>query len=119
MCAANYYVPKDMRDMAFMDMEIPLGYGASMWQPKLEARTVQELHLGRNDKVLEVGHRQRIPDRAALGAGRACHLGRDRAGIERDGQAESAGPPPRKHHAGNRRCGARLGRREPATMRSC
>ena len=25
------------------------------WQPKLEARTVQELHLGRNDKVLEVG----------------------------------------------------------------
>ena len=41
--------------MAFMDLEIPLGYGASMWQPKLEARTVQELHLGRNDKVLEVG----------------------------------------------------------------
>jgi len=26
-----------------------------MWQPKLEARTVQELHLTRNDKVLEVG----------------------------------------------------------------
>ena len=26
-----------------------------MWQPKLEARTVQELHLTRNDQVLEVG----------------------------------------------------------------
>ncbi|MGA7749816.1 MAG: protein-L-isoaspartate O-methyltransferase [Gallionella sp.] len=51
----EHYVPKDMREMAFMDMEIPLGYGASMWQPKLEARTVQELHLSRNDKVLEVG----------------------------------------------------------------
>lgn len=51
----EHYVPKDKRDMAFMDMEIPLGYGASMWQPKLEARTVQELHLGRNDRVLEVG----------------------------------------------------------------
>jgi len=51
----EHYVPKDMREMAFMDMEIPLGYGASMWQPKLEARTVQELHLGKSDKVLEVG----------------------------------------------------------------
>jgi protein-L-isoaspartate(D-aspartate) O-methyltransferase len=51
----EHYVPENMRDMAFMDMEIPLGYGASMWQPKLEARTVQELHLNRNDKVLEVG----------------------------------------------------------------
>jgi protein-L-isoaspartate(D-aspartate) O-methyltransferase len=49
------FVPANMRELAFMDMEIPLGYGASMWQPKLEARTLQELHLGRNDKVLEVG----------------------------------------------------------------
>jgi len=49
------FVPENKRAMAFMDMEIPLGYGASMWKPNLEARTVQELHLGRNDKVLEVG----------------------------------------------------------------
>jgi protein-L-isoaspartate(D-aspartate) O-methyltransferase len=49
------FVPAAMRELAFMDMEIPLGYGEAMWQPKLEARTVQELHLGRNDKVLEVG----------------------------------------------------------------
>lgn len=49
------YVPKEMRGMAFMDLEIPLGYGTSMWQPKLEARTLQELHLSRTDKVLEVG----------------------------------------------------------------
>ena len=51
----EHFVPQDKRDMAFMDMEIPLGYGASMWQPKLEARAVQELHLNRRDKVLEVG----------------------------------------------------------------
>ena len=51
----EHYVPKENREMAFMDLEIPLGYGAFMWQPKLEARTVQELHLTRNDKVLEVG----------------------------------------------------------------
>jgi protein-L-isoaspartate(D-aspartate) O-methyltransferase len=49
------FVPKDMRELAFADMEIPLGYGAYMWQPKLEARTAQELHLTRNDQVLEVG----------------------------------------------------------------
>ncbi|MFZ2540632.1 MAG: protein-L-isoaspartate O-methyltransferase [Gallionella sp.] len=49
------YVPMGMREMAFADMEIPLGYGASMWPPKLEARIVQELHLRRNDRVLEVG----------------------------------------------------------------
>lgn len=49
------FVTAGMRDLAFADMEIPLGYGAAMWQPKLEARAVQELHLTRNDKVLEVG----------------------------------------------------------------
>ena len=51
----EHYVPKEMREMAFMDMEIPLGHGAYMWPPKLEARTLQELHLGKSDQVLEVG----------------------------------------------------------------
>ncbi|MEO8332778.1 MAG: protein-L-isoaspartate O-methyltransferase [Gallionella sp.] len=51
----EHFVPKGMRGLAFADMEIPLGHGAYMWQPKLEARTVQELHLTRNDQVLEVG----------------------------------------------------------------
>ncbi|MFA6970129.1 MAG: protein-L-isoaspartate O-methyltransferase [Gallionella sp.] len=49
------FVPEGKKAMAFMDMEIPLGFGVSMWQPKLEARALQELHLGRRDKVLEVG----------------------------------------------------------------
>lgn len=51
----EHFVPESKRAMAFMDMEIPLGHGASMWQPKLEARVVQELHIGRRDSVLEVG----------------------------------------------------------------
>jgi len=51
----EHFVPEDKKAMAFMDMEIPLGFGVSMWQPKLEARSIQELHLGRRDKVLEVG----------------------------------------------------------------
>jgi len=51
----EHFVPAEKKGLAFADMEIPLGYGAAMWQPKLEARTVQELHLTRNDRVLEVG----------------------------------------------------------------
>lgn len=51
----EHFVPQAQRALAFVDMEIPLGFGTSMWQPKLEARVVQELHLTRADKVLEVG----------------------------------------------------------------
>ncbi len=51
----EHFVPEGKKAMAFMDMEIPLGYGVSMWQPKLEARALQELHVTRSDKVLEVG----------------------------------------------------------------
>ncbi len=51
----EHFVPKHLRELAFADMEIPLGYGTSMWQPKLEARALQELRLTRKDHVLEVG----------------------------------------------------------------
>ncbi len=51
----EHFVPEGKKEMAFMDMEIPLGHGVAMWQPKLEARALQELHLSHNDKVLEVG----------------------------------------------------------------
>ena len=51
----EHFVPNGMKELAFADMEIPLGYGVSMWQPKLEARAVQELHITRTDEVLEVG----------------------------------------------------------------
>ena len=51
----EYFVPADKKKLAFADMEIPLGYGAKMWSPKLEARVVQELHLTGNEAVLEVG----------------------------------------------------------------
>jgi len=51
----EHFVPADKKKLAFADMEIPLGHDASMWLPKLEARAVQELHITRSDKVLEVG----------------------------------------------------------------
>jgi protein-L-isoaspartate(D-aspartate) O-methyltransferase len=49
------FVPPAQRDLAFMDLDIPLGHGAKMWQPKLEARALQALDLQRGDDVLEVG----------------------------------------------------------------
>ncbi|MGB8857113.1 MAG: protein-L-isoaspartate O-methyltransferase [Burkholderiales bacterium] len=49
------YVPPAWRDMAFTDMEIPLGHGEAMLQPKLEARILQELAIKRTDKILEIG----------------------------------------------------------------
>ncbi|MBU0620499.1 MAG: protein-L-isoaspartate O-methyltransferase [Gammaproteobacteria bacterium] len=49
------FVPVDKQSLAFMDVEIPLGHGASMWSPKLEARALQALKLKTTDRVLEVG----------------------------------------------------------------
>lgn len=49
------FVPDAHRNLAFVDMEIPLGHGEFMWTPKLEARVLQELDIRRNDRVLEVG----------------------------------------------------------------
>jgi len=51
------FVPPPCRNLAFTDMEIPIGNnaGEAMWAPKMEARVVQELALKRTDRVLEVG----------------------------------------------------------------
>jgi protein-L-isoaspartate(D-aspartate) O-methyltransferase len=49
------FVPPQHRALAFSDLEIPIGEGERMWQPKLEARVLQELTLKKTDRVLEVG----------------------------------------------------------------
>ncbi|MBA3023275.1 MAG: protein-L-isoaspartate O-methyltransferase [Gammaproteobacteria bacterium] len=49
------FVPADSKGLTFVDGEIPLGHGASMWQPKIEARAVQALALQPTDSVLEIG----------------------------------------------------------------
>jgi protein-L-isoaspartate(D-aspartate) O-methyltransferase len=49
------FVPAEHRALAFSDLEIPLGQGERMWQPKLEARVLQELNVRKSDRVLEVG----------------------------------------------------------------
>jgi protein-L-isoaspartate(D-aspartate) O-methyltransferase len=49
------FVPAHCRNLAFTDMEIPIGDGEKMWAPKLEARVLQELAPRRSDRVLEIG----------------------------------------------------------------
>ena len=49
------FVPPKHRSLAFSDLELPLGEGQRMWQPKMEARVLQELNVRKTDRVLEVG----------------------------------------------------------------
>jgi protein-L-isoaspartate(D-aspartate) O-methyltransferase len=49
------FVPAVYRSLAFADLELPIGHGRKMWQPKLEARVIQELMPAREDRVLEIG----------------------------------------------------------------
>lgn len=49
------YVPAALRRLAFADAEIPLGHGAVMLAPKIEAHAVQALQPKKHEKVLEIG----------------------------------------------------------------
>ena len=49
------FVPEKHRALAFSDLELPIGEGERMWQPKMEARVLQEIALKKSDRVLEVG----------------------------------------------------------------
>ncbi len=49
------FVPPAHRALAFSDLELPIGEGERMWQPKMEARVLQELGQRKTDRVLEVG----------------------------------------------------------------
>jgi protein-L-isoaspartate(D-aspartate) O-methyltransferase len=49
------FVPAAWRNLAFADAEIPLGHGATMFAPKIEAHALQALQLKRHENVLEIG----------------------------------------------------------------
>ena len=66
------FVPPAYRALAFSDLEVPIGAGERMMQPKLEARILQELALKPTDRVLEVGTGSGYM--AALAASRASEV---------------------------------------------
>ena len=49
------FAPPAYRNLAFADMEIPIGSGQVMLAPKIEAKQLQELAIKKTDKVLEIG----------------------------------------------------------------
>jgi protein-L-isoaspartate(D-aspartate) O-methyltransferase len=49
------FVPKGYAKLAFAETAIPLGHGAAMLTPALEAKFLQALALRKSDKVLEIG----------------------------------------------------------------
>ncbi|MDB5896375.1 MAG: protein-L-isoaspartate O-methyltransferase [Rhodoferax sp.] len=49
------FVPTAQRAYAFVDMETPLPGGQAMLSPRVEARALQDLHVQKHEKVLEVG----------------------------------------------------------------
>ena len=49
------FVPADYRDLAFADVQIPLGKGEVMLEPKVSARMMESLHLEGSERVLEIG----------------------------------------------------------------
>ena len=49
------FVPEALKALAFADLELPIGQGQSMLQPKIEARVLQEAAVRNTDVVLEVG----------------------------------------------------------------
>ncbi len=49
------YVPEAYRNLAYADIAVPLGHGEVMMPPRVEARLLQSLSIGAEDKALEVG----------------------------------------------------------------
>jgi protein-L-isoaspartate(D-aspartate) O-methyltransferase len=87
------FVPAAYRLLAFADLEIPLGAGAKMWSPRMEARVLQELRLEAGESVLEIGTGSAYF--TALLASRGARV----TSVEIDGQL-AAGAKARLDHAG-------------------
>ena len=49
------FVPQAHRDLAFADLELPLGNGQVMLAPRVEAKLLQELCIKKTDRILEIG----------------------------------------------------------------
>jgi protein-L-isoaspartate(D-aspartate) O-methyltransferase len=49
------FVPERFRNMAFVDVELPLGHGEVMMKPVIEGRVLQALAIENGQRVLEIG----------------------------------------------------------------
>ncbi|MEW8029685.1 MAG: protein-L-isoaspartate O-methyltransferase [Candidatus Thiodiazotropha sp.] len=51
----EHFVPESYVDLAYADIEVPIGQGQHMMFPRIEAKLMQALAIQPTDKVLEVG----------------------------------------------------------------
>jgi len=72
----DQFVPMAYRNLAYADMEIPIGEGQTMLAPKVVAHMLQALDIRTDDKILEIG--------TGTGYVTAClsHLGGHVVGME-------------------------------------
>jgi protein-L-isoaspartate(D-aspartate) O-methyltransferase len=49
------FVPERFRNLAFAEVQIPIGHGETMMEPRTEGRMLQALAVRATDRVLEVG----------------------------------------------------------------
>lgn len=49
------FVPPALRNLAYADLNLPIGHGQVMMAPKVEARLLQELEIQPHERILEVG----------------------------------------------------------------
>lgn len=49
------FVPAALRNLAFADVEIPIGCGQVMLKPVIEGKILQAVRVSRSDSVLEIG----------------------------------------------------------------
>jgi len=49
------FVPPEYRELAFADINVPLGFGEVMAEPRVEARMAQAAAVNEGDRVLEIG----------------------------------------------------------------
>lgn len=49
------FVPERYRDMAFVDVQLPLGHGEMMLKPVIEGRILQAIAIENGQRVLEIG----------------------------------------------------------------
>ena len=51
----EYFVPKNLKEYAYLDQALPIGYGQTISQPTTVALMTQALELKPGQKVLEIG----------------------------------------------------------------
>jgi protein-L-isoaspartate(D-aspartate) O-methyltransferase len=52
---ADFVAAAALKDLAYADVELPIGHGQFMLEPKLEARMLQTLALHKHEEVLHIG----------------------------------------------------------------